>query len=466
MAQKKSTSSKKKSTTVSTNKVVKSAKKMAKKNPKGFIALVLVLVLLVGLGIGGYFLYRYFVPKVEFELVGKSEINVALNSTYSEKGATAKYNGKDISDEIEISYYLNNEQKDTIKTDELLTYTVKYDLNYQKYTGSLERKVNIVEVEPIDIHFLELGNKFTGDCTYIKAGDTDILIDAGSRNGSAEAIAKYVDPLCTDHKLEYVIATHAHQDHIAGFVGTSKPESEGILKHYKIDTLIDFSRTGSDSATYKDYISLRDQRIASGDIAHHYTANDCIQGTNGAKKVYDLAAGITMEILDQKFYREKASTENDYSVCALFTQGDNNYLFTGDLEEKGEESLVALNNLPEVELFKGGHHGSYTANTDTLLNVIKPKTICICCCAGSDEYTDEDANMFPAQASINRMAKWTDKIYVTTVVSNNKDGFTSMNGNIIFHCEKGREYTVTGTYNSKILKETEWFAAHRTWPSV
>ena len=470
MAQKKSTSSKKKSTTVTTKKVVKSAKKMAKKNPKGFIALVLVLILLIGLGIGGYFAYRYFVPKVEFELVGKNEINIALNSTYSEKGATAKYNGKDISNEIEISYYLNNEQKDSIKTDELVTYTVKYDLNYQKYSRQLERKVNIVEVEPIDIHFLELGNQYTGDCTYIKAGDTDILIDAGSRKGSASTIATYVDSYCTDHKLEYVIATHAHEDHIAGFVGTNT--AEGLLKHYKIDFLIDFARSDSTSGVYSDYISLRDEKIASGDIAQHYTANECVQQTNGAQKVYEVAAGITMEILDQKFYHEKASTENDYSVCALFTQGDSHYLFTGDLEEKGEQSLVELNNnLPEVELFKGGHHGSYTANTDALLSVIKPKTVCICCCAGSDEYVKKSgglpnsAHTFPAQEAVDRIAKYTSKVYVTSVYKDDDKGYTSLNGNIVFHSDVGKEHTVTGSNHSIILKETDWFKSCRTWPT-
>ena len=31
------------------------------------------------------------------------------------------------------------------------------------------------------IHFLELGNKYSGDSIYIKAGENDILIDAGSR---------------------------------------------------------------------------------------------------------------------------------------------------------------------------------------------------------------------------------------------------------------------------------------------
>ena len=328
---------------------------------------------------------------------------------------------------------------------------------------SSQRSIYEGETTAMDINFLELGNKYTGDSTFIKAGDVDILIDAGSRQNSATTIANFVDNYCTDGVLEYVIATHAHQDHIAGFVGSNS--DAGILKRYKIDTLIDFSLTNATSAIYNNYVSLRDEKIASGDIAHHYTANDCIKGTNGAKKVYQLGEGMTMEILDQKFYRETTDDENDYSVCALFTQANNHYLFTGDLEKKGEASLVELNNLPECELFKGGHHGSYTANTDTLLNVIKPKTICICCCAGSDEYTKTPENMFPAQLAVNRMAKWTDKIYVTTVVDDSEKGYKSLNGNINFHCAKGKEYTVTGSNNSVILKDTDWFKNNRTWPS-
>ena len=59
---------KKKSTT---SKIIKQGKKMAKKNPKGFIALVIILVLLVGLGAAGYFVYINMFPKVVFTLVGK-----------------------------------------------------------------------------------------------------------------------------------------------------------------------------------------------------------------------------------------------------------------------------------------------------------------------------------------------------------------------------------------------------------
>ena len=453
----------KKKTNKTTKTIVKATKKMAKKNPKGLAILIIIFVVLIGLGIGGYFAYIEFNPTVVFALNGKEKTSIGLNSTYKEAGAKATYNHKDVSDQIQTTYYLEANKVDSITTTEKVTFKAKYKLDYKRYHNEIERTIVVTDVESIDINFLELGNKYTGDSTFIKAGDTDILIDAGSRNGSAATISQFVDTYCTDGTLEYVIATHAHQDHIAGFVGTNA--AEGILKHYKIDTLIDFVYSNSDAAVYNNYKTLRDEQIAAGNIKHHYTAAECVAEQNGASKVYDIAAGITMEVLDQKFYHETTSDENDYSVCTLFTQGENHYLFTGDLEEKGEASLVALNNLPEVELFKGGHHGSYTANTDTLLNAIKPKTVCICCCAGSTEYTSNPDNTFPAQAAINRIAKHTEKIYVTTVDSSNDKGYESMNGNINFHCDAGAEYVVSGSNNSTILKETEWFKTHRTWPT-
>ena len=73
--------------------------------------------------------------------------------------------------------------------------------------------------------------------------------------------------------------------------------------------------------------------------------------------------------------------------------------------------------------------------------------------------------MFPAQAAVDRIAKYTDKVYVTTVVSDDSKGYKSMNGNINFHSDAGKEYVVTGSNNSVILKETDWFKSNRTWPT-
>lgn len=323
----------------------------------------------------------------------------------------------------------------------------------------------------LSIHFLELGNKYTGDCTLIKCGDTEILIDAGSRKDSAATIKKYVDQYCTDGVLEYVIATHAHQDHIAGFVGSGSGNNKtGILYQYKIGTLIQFAGTGSTTQIYKDYCTAVDYAKSQGTTV--YTAKQCWYETDGAQKQYYLDENqkISMNILYNYYYDNKTSEENDYSVCMLLTQQAQdktyNYLFTGDLEEKGESYLVDNNNLPEVELFKGGHHGSYTATTEKLLRVIKPKNVAVCCCCGTTEYTPNIQNTFPAQAFIDRVAKYTQNIYCTTLIEDYSAGkFTSMNGNIVFYSKYDRLYLWCSN-NNTILKDTEWFKANRVWNGI
>ena len=315
--------------------------------------------------------------------------------------------------------------------------------------------------DDLSIHFLELGNEYAGDCTLIKVGNTEVLIDAGSRKGSAVTIVPYVQKYCTDGVLEYVIATHAHQDHIAGFVGTTT--AKGVLESFVCETIIDYSITNSSTAIRRDYEALRDAEVEAG--AKHYTVLECWNNENGASRSYTLAEGITMNFLYQKYYQEATSDENDYSVCMLLSQGNNHYLFTGDLEKDGEESLVESNNLPDCVLFKGGHHGSPTSSTMALLSVIKPDIVCVCCCAGSDEYTKNTANQFPSQAFVDRVAFFTDRVYVTTMVANNKDGYQSMNGNIVVTSD-GKEVSVNCSNNNTILKDTEWFKKNRTTPTA
>ena len=328
-------------------------------------------------------------------------------------------------------------------------------------TSSENSGVEDIVTDGLSIHFLELGNKYTGDCTLIKVGDTEVLIDAGSRKGSAGTIVPYVQQYCTDGVLEYVIATHAHQDHIAGFVGTTK--IDGVFESFVCETIIDYPLTNADSAIREDYEELRDAEVAGG--AKHYTALQCWNETDGAQRSYALGNNVTMNVLYQRFYEEKTSDENDYSVCILLTQGERNYLFTGDLEHDGEQSLIENNDLPKCDLFKGGHHGSPTSNTPELFAVIEPKIVCVCCCCGSDEYTDNVANMFPSQAFVDNVAPYTDKVYVTTIVSNNSDGFTSMNGNIVVTSD-GETVNVNCSNNNILFKDTEWFAANRIMPDA
>ena len=311
----------------------------------------------------------------------------------------------------------------------------------------------------MQVHFLELGNKYTGDCTYIKAGDTDILIDAGSRTDSISTIDTYLKNFVTDGKLEYVIVTHAHQDHYAGFATNENTES--LFDMYSVGVIIDFALTNQkeDGAMYGNYCREREEAVANG--AEHYTARECIEQD---KDVFELSGGVTMTVLDQRYYYEKASSENDYSVCTLFTYGDQNILLTGDLEEKGEESLIEKNDLPQVTLYKAGHHGSKTSSSPKLMAVIQPEVVCVCCCAGSPEYTDVAENQFPTQEFINNVAPYTDKVYVTTLCVDYSNGdFTSMNGNITV-AFAGKSFTVQCSESDLKLKESEWFAESRETP--
>lgn len=314
----------------------------------------------------------------------------------------------------------------------------------------------------VSIHFLELGNKFTGDSVYIKVDDIDILIDAGSRTSSSPFLINYIDQYCIDKKLEFVIATHAHQDHIAGFINSSS--TTGLLDYYKCDTIIDFAKTNTNSDTYQKYIELVNKQVENG--AKHFNALECYNNSKeGAQRSYDLGKNVSLNILYQKYYETNSSSENNYSVCTLLSQGNDHYLFTGDLEKAGEKSLVESNNLPHVKVYKGGHHGSGTSSCDELLDVITPENICICTCCGTPEY----AQTFPYQETIDRMAKHTDKIYCTTQIDEDNPPATGfnvkpMNGTIIVRSNVNG-FSIEGTNNSTILKDTDWFKKHRTWPS-
>lgn len=319
--------------------------------------------------------------------------------------------------------------------------------------------------DEFQVHFLELGNDNVGDSVYIKADDVDILIDAGSKKDSAKTLCNYIDRYCTDGVLEYVIATHAHQDHIAGFVGEGSGTSRtGIFYQYEIGTLIDFSRKNTTSTISKEYATAVDYLVSKH--TKHYTASQCFLEVDGAKKTFAISENASVSILYNYYYFNDDDSENNYSVCTLFSyQKENPFyaLFTGDLELKGEEKLADYYNgstkektLPKCQLFKAGHHGSKTSSNDCLLKIIQPQICCICTCAGTIEYTANYQSIFPTQDFVNRIAKYTDKVYVTSIYNQNSKKVESMNGNITISSD-GTEIHVSATNDTTILKDTKWF---------
>lgn len=325
---------------------------------------------------------------------------------------------------------------------------------YNKYFKKPESNSNgVVAVGDISFHFMMLGNDKDGDSIYIKAGNNDILIDAGSDHTSNDTIKKYINQYCKDNKLEYVIATHSDEDHIACF-----GIKNGIFDSYICETIIDFPLTkkGSSDYRYSQYIESRTKEVENG--ANRYSAIDCYNETNGAKREYILGDSMSMEILYNYYYDHNTTNENDYSVCLLFKHGNKKFLFTGDLTKSGEEYLVEYNNIGEVDVYKAGHHGSNTSSNYCLLDVIRPNICIVSCSASNTGYK------FPAKNFIERISAYTERVYITSQDNLNGDGFVPYNGNIVV-ISNTAGIEVQCSNNNTLLKDTQWFKENRTMPS-
>lgn len=353
----------------------------------------------------------------------------------------------------------------------------KYNAIYNKIFGIETYEVASEEVLEtsltasgnLQIHFLELGNTYPGDCIYIKAGDTDILIDAGSETSSVPAIQSYLNQQMSDNILEYVIVTHAHEDHYAGFATPASTDS--LFDLYECEVIITFSQTNQKETSnmYKNYLRELNEEIAAG--ATHLTADECVE------EDILLSDGIYLDILDSYYYYNESDNENNYSVCCMIKQGQRNFLFTGDLENegerddngntiKGEEKLVEMNNLPNVVLYKAGHHGSKTSSSDALLSVVKPEICVVQCVAGADPHGAKPENRFPSQTFVDRIAPYTSRVYVTTISTDwESKAYESMNGCVIIE-SNSETLKLKFTKNNVRLKDSDWFKANRTCPAA
>ena len=390
--------------------------------------------------------------------------------------------------------------------------SVFYSLSDKDNTVAIASGVQLPEEGAVAVHFLELGNKYTGDCTYIKVGENiDILIDCGSKSNSVAPVSNYLNQYVTDGVLEYVIVTHAHQDHYAGFATTSKVES--IFDLFECETIITFSTTNQKMpTTYLEETISSKQHMSKlgvtsyGDITTststlyanfnreltaelnttltkgskagqnptHLLAKDVVKNYANGQILLDESNNINLQVLDNYYYYNEGH-ENNYSVCTMLNQGNKHFIFTGDLENDGEKLLVdiARNTIFAtedfttrqygVELYKAGHHGSKTSSSMDLLNVIKPRVVCVCCCAGSSEYTDNTSNQFPTKQFINNISQFTTQVYVTTLCVNYYNNeFTSFNGNIVVMAKKDDvEVSVYCSNNSIVLKDSDWFKNNR-----
>lgn len=214
-----------------------------------------------------------------------------------------------------------------------------------------EEKISISENSSFSIHFIDVGQ---ADAALIECDSHYMLIDGGNKEDAS--VIYSVLKQAEVPKLDIVVATHAHEDHVGGLAGALNYTTADIV----LSPVTEYDSKAFND--FKKYADLNGNGIVVPHIDDVYSLGSSevkILGVNGAEDT------------------------NNTSIVLKVIYGETSFLFTGDAEREAEQ--VILNNNPDLSstLLKVGHHGSDTSTTYPFLREIMPKYAIISVGAGN-----------------------------------------------------------------------------------
>ena len=195
-----------------------------------------------------------------------------------------------------------------------------------------------------------------GDCLYIRTpSGRHYLIDGGST--SEAKVGKYrIEPFLKSQgvgKLDYVFVSHGDADHINGIEELLADQKTGI----QIDTLV----LPPKQVLEEHLLKLATLAETGGTRA---AAMECGgQITDGEMSLSCLAP--SQEYAGEIGNASSMVLELDYKAFEM--------LFTGDLEDEGEQQLLESGQLQDTDVLKAGHHGSGNSTTEAFLEITDPE---------------------------------------------------------------------------------------------
>lgn len=213
------------------------------------------------------------------------------------------------------------------------------------------------EKDNVSVHFIDVGQ---GDCTLIELPENKImLIDAGD-NGREDEIIDYIDRL-NIKKIDYLVATHPHSDHIGGM--------KEIIENYEIGEIY-MPNAYSSSKTFEDMLDAIDKK------------NLNINSAYAGEKIFEYS-GVRADILSPQ-KGEKYSDLNNSSVVIRLKYKETGFLFMGDAEKEVEEYILENYDNLKNDVLKTGHHGSSTSSGGEFIGAVEPEFAVISCGAGNE----------------------------------------------------------------------------------
>ena len=203
------------------------------------------------------------------------------------------------------------------------------------------------------VHFIDVGQ---GDSILAESDGHYMLIDAGE-NDQAGTVISYLKAQGVT-KLDYVIGTHPHSDHIGGL--------DKVIDTFPVDKVIlpPVEHTTKTFEDVLDSIASRGLKITKPTPGHSYDLGDA-----------------SFTILSP--VKDYGSDLNNWSVGVRLTYGDNSFVMCGDAENQAEEDIIKNGAVLKADVLKAGHHGSSTSTSDAFLKKVSPSWVVIQCGKGN-----------------------------------------------------------------------------------
>lgn len=231
------------------------------------------------------------------------------------------------------------------------------------------------ERELLKIHFIDVGQ---GDAIFIELPDKRaVLIDGGETNMSSRVINAINS--ANKNRLDFVIATHPHSDHIGGL---SK-----VIETFEIGEIY---MPTIERKSYKTYQALMSAIQKKGLKQKAAKAGVRILKAND----------LTLDILAP--VKSNYADINDWSVILKLTYGSTSFLFMADATASAEKDITAD---VKADVLKVGFHGSRDSTSDDFLSRVAPKYAVIS--VGKNPYGH------PSSATINKLKNANIEVYRT-----------------------------------------------------
>ncbi len=194
---------------------------------------------------------------------------------------------------------------------------------------------------PFQVHFIDVGQ---ADAALVISNGHAMLIDGGNREDS-NVIYSYLKKLNITY-LDYIICSHAHEDHVGGLPGA-----------------LNFADVGVAFCPVTEY--------------------DTSAFRNFKKALSDKGVGITVPSHGQTFDLGDAQCQivgpirpsddpNNTSIVLKITYNEVSFLFTGDAEIDEERDILNAGYDISCDVLKVGHHGSSTSTSYLWLRSAAP----------------------------------------------------------------------------------------------